>query len=688
MTASARRRFLRHFATQAAALATVRQAWAVPATRQRGTIDDVRHVVILMQENRSFDHYFGTLRGVRGFDDRFPWTQPDGRPVWQQSDGARTVTPYHMNSATTRALRAHGTPHRWPDAQDAWNDGRMDGWLRHKTERSLGHHARADLPLHFALADAFTLCDAYHCSMQAGTHPNRLFAWSGHNGERGEGGGPALVNTFEGSGPADQGYHWETYPERLERAGIRWMHYQDMADNFGDNPLESFRQYRAAGPGSALRQRALTTRTLDDLARDVRGDRLPQVSWIIAPEKRSEHPGPSSPPQGIDFTLQVLAALTANPAVWSRTVLFVNYDENDGFFDHVPPPAPPARAPDGRLLGASSVPLDGEHRLAGGGPSFGSPDDPARLHGRAYGLGPRVPMFVISPWSRGGWVNSEVFDHTSVLRFLERRFSVEAPGISAWRRAVCGDLTSAFDFRRPVTVSLPALARPPQVDAFIARHEQLPHPRPPAVPALPAQERGLRPSRALPYALQTTERRDGEGVAIEWHNTGRGAVVLQVRDGLDAQAVPRRYTVGPGHALRDTWPLRTAGAGAPGNGQPPVATDLDLQLHGPNGLYRAWRGAGVEVDSAHLPNGRLALELRGPAGRVVDLHDRYGLLPPRRLVLPAADGTARFRLTLDLRRHRQWYDLELTDALQPAWHRRLAGRVENGHDGVSDIGLA
>ena len=210
----------------------------------------------------------------------------------------------------------------------------------------------------------------------------------------------------------------------------------------------------------------------------------------------------------------------------------------------------------------------------------------------------------------------------------------------------------------------------------------------PAVPALPAQERGLRPSRALPYALQTIERRDGEGVAIEWHNTGRAAVVLQVRDGLDAQAVPRRYTVGPGHALRDTWPLRPAGAGAPGNGQPPVATDLDLQLHGPNGLYRAWRGAGVEVDSAHLPNGRLALELRGPAGRVVDLHDRYGLLPPRRLVLPAADGTARFRLTLDLRRHRQWYDLELTDALQPAWHRRLAGRVENGHDGVSDIGLA
>ncbi|MCC3261941.1 hypothetical protein LLE87_27590, partial [Paenibacillus polymyxa] len=132
-----------------------------------------------------------------------------------------------------------------------------------------------------------TRCDAYHCSIPAGTNPNRLFLGTGTNDPLGTAGGPALVNTFDRLGPAGEGYAWTTYPERLQDAGVDWRIYQDMADNYNDNPLAGFRQYRRQHEGSAgdapLRDRALATRTLDDLARDVAQGTLPAVSWIIAP---------------------------------------------------------------------------------------------------------------------------------------------------------------------------------------------------------------------------------------------------------------------------------------------------------------------------------------------------------------------------------------------------------------------
>lgn len=170
----------------------------------------------------------------------------------------------------------------------------------------------------------------------------------------------------------------------------------------------------------------MSTRDLDKLKEDVLADKLPQVSWIVATAEGSEHPGPSSPAQGADYTARVLDALTSNPEVWSKTVLLINFDENDGFFDHMPPPAvpayesydaDPARA---RLAGASTVDTVGEyhHNLNGSDPQY---------HHRPYGLGPRVPMYVVSPWSKGGWVNSQVSDHSSVIRFIEARFGVKEP---------------------------------------------------------------------------------------------------------------------------------------------------------------------------------------------------------------------------------------------------------------------
>ena len=426
-------------ATAAAALApAIARALAIDAHVRSGTIADVDHVVVLTQENRSFDHYFGATNGVRGFADRFPIPLADapgrrGMTVWTQTNTAGRpgapplIAPFPLNTAESFALmRVEGTPHNWSDAQTAWDEGRMSAWPASKTERAMGFYRRDDIPFQHALADAFTLCDAYHCSIQSGTNSNRLFLWSGTNDPSGRFGGPSISNSHDRlatDGGHPDSYRWPTYFERLQAAGVTWRIYQDMADNFTDNPAAGFKAFRdslagAPGADARLARRGLGTWTLRALREDVLAGNLPQVSYVVAPAADSEHPAPSSPAQGADFTARVIAALTADPAVWARTVLFVNYDENDGFFDHAPPPAPPS-VRGSTVLGGSTVDLTGEyHRIRT--PSE-APADRDALIGRPYGLGPRVPMFVVSPWSRGGYVDSQVFDHTSVIRFLERR---------------------------------------------------------------------------------------------------------------------------------------------------------------------------------------------------------------------------------------------------------------------------
>jgi phospholipase C len=389
MTPSGRRQFLSGTAKAAAAAVAgtfslfppwLRSALAVEPSSVTGTLQDVAHIVVLTQENRSFDHYFGTLRGVRGFADRFPVPVEGGRSVWQQprvlpSSPPGPLQPFHLNTERDFALmRAEGTPHSWPDAQQAWDQGRMGQWTSAKGEHAMGHYTRADLPFHCALADAFTVCDAYHASFQGGTNTNRLFLMTGTNDPLGLAGGPASYNDLDSlqSKPEFGHYSWTSYAERLQAAGIRWQVYQDMADNYDDNPLVGFKPFRdaaagVAGSATALRERALSTRSLSQLRADVQANALPQVSWIVATAAGSEHPERSSPAQGADYTAQVLAALTSNPEVWSRTVLILNYDENDGFFDHVPPPAAPsciawhADAAQARWAGASTVDTRGEY---------------------------------------------------------------------------------------------------------------------------------------------------------------------------------------------------------------------------------------------------------------------------------------------------------------------------------------
>jgi phospholipase C len=716
MTSSDRRDFLRQLGIAAGACAAgasltvfppvIRKALAVPANRRTRSIKDVEHVVILMQENRSFDHYFGSLRGVRGFADRFPIPRVDApgiskNTVWFQSNGAtgrgpRVLAPFRLNTQETfDYMRISGTPHTWPNAQHAWADGKLHEWPRHKQDHSMGYFGAEDIPFQFAMAEAFTLCDAYHCSLHGGTNPNRVFLWSGTNDPLQSGGGPVITNDYDNlEHDPSGGYSWITYPERLQKAGISWQVYENMADNFTDNPLAGFQQYRAAInglPGSlaALKERGLSTRDLDKLRDDVIEGKLPQVSWIVATAEGSEHPGPSSPAQGADYTARVLEALTADPKVWSKTVLFVNFDENDGFFDHVPPPAAPSYVSwdaDRRkaiLAGDSTVNTSGEYH------EFLAPnvDDEGReLQHKPYGLGPRVPMYVLSPWSKGGWVNSEVFDHTSVIRFLEQRFGVLEPNISPFRRAVCGDLSSAFDFSDPdasdFDEDLPDTTELAERARALTQHATPPTPD---MPALPVQEYGVRPSRALPYELHTHAEVDPEtgSVRLLFANSGQAGAVFHVYDRRHLERIPRRYAVEPRKKLSGQWETR-AEDGA-----------YDLWVLGPNGYHRhftgncyATRGAGLgqpEIEVGyHVLLGSVSVTLRnrgsGPCAFLLRANAYFRSGPW--LVDVAPHGEAQH--VWPLRHSAHWYDFSVIVRGLAGYSRRFAGRLETGRDSVSD----
>ncbi len=373
----------------------------------------IEHIVVFMQENRSYDHYFGAYRQGRGFSDPHAIGLPGGRDVFHQPDPSRPegyLLPFHLDTGRAAAANAGDVDHSWIRSHDVFNGAAYDGWIPAKGPRAMGYFTRSDLSYYYGLADAFTLCDSYHCSALSSTAPNRLYLMSGTIDPGGDNGGPE----FDDSVP-NPGFTWTTYPERLEKAGVSWRVYQT-PDNFNDNALAWFAQYQSAPVFSPLRTKGLAVTGLDAWIDDVRNDCLPNISWIISSAAFSEHPGSGSPARGCWLTDQLLQALSDNPKVWRKTAFILNYDENGGFFDHVVPPLPPAGTP-------------GEF-----------------VDGLPIGLGIRVPMMMLSPYSRGGNIVSDVFDHTSVLRLMEQRFGVEEPNIGAWRRQTCGDLTSCFDF--------------------------------------------------------------------------------------------------------------------------------------------------------------------------------------------------------------------------------------------------
>jgi phospholipase C len=658
---------------------SIARAADIPAYSAHGSVQDVEHIVVLMQENRSFDHYFGTLRGVRGFGDPHPVTLPSGKPVWHQSDGRNDVLPFRAKADDLGMKFLQGTDHGWPSGHGAWNQGRYDKWVVAKgTPTTMTHLAREDIPFHYALADAFTVCDAYHCSLMGPTDPNRYYMWTGYVGNDGTGGGPVVDND-------ELGYSWTTYPERLEQAGVTWKIYQDVGDgldaagswgwisdayrgNFGDNSLLYFDQYRSAAPGDPLYEKARTGTDarngdgfFDILRADVASGKLPQVSWIVAPEAFSEHPNwPVN--YGAWYIAQVLDALTSDPEVWSRTALLVTYDENDGYFDHVVPPYPPSSAAQGQSTANVSTELFDPSTAA---PQYaGYPAGP-------YGAGQRVPMIVVSPWSKGGWVCSETFDHTSVIRFIEKRFGVHEPNISPWRRALCGDLTAAFDFSHTQT----AVPHLPDTSGYVPaddkRHPDY-VPKPPNDPALPKQEPGLRPARPLPYDLAADAQVADARLDIGLASLGAVGAHFHVTSSTDASG-PWTYTVESGRRLSGSWAVSSA---------------YDVTVHGPNGFLRRFAGdarsAGPEVSARHNSRDgrvRLVLSNKGSTSVRLTVADGYRCEPPATYLLPPGGSVVH---TARPTRSNNWYDLSVTSDHDAAFLRRLAGHVETGLASTSD----
>jgi phospholipase C len=704
-----------------------------------GTIKDVKHIVVLMQENRSFDHYLGSLRGVRGFDDPRAVTLPSGNSVFQQPNGADTLLPFRPPQPFLGYQFVGDLPHNWSDAHGAWNGGNNDNWVAAKGSiETMSFVERGDIPFHYALADAFTVCDNYHCSIMGPTDPNRYYLWSGWVGQNGTqtdtlqqpfsgatpgtftlSVGPSTGNGVLPGGPVvnndEQGYDWLTYPERLEAAGVSWKFYQDVGlgltpaqfegftdnpfiGNFGDTSPLYFLQYQNAQPGSALFEKARTGTDLfnggafnggslfQQLQSDVMNNTLPEVSWVVAPQAYCEHP--TFPPNwGAWYISNVLDALTANPEVWASTVLIVNFDENDGFFDHLIAPTPPTSAANG----ASTV--DTVNEL------YPGVEGAANFAAGPYGLGARVPCFVVSPWSRGGWACSQVFDHTSVIQFIEKRFGVTETHITPWRRAISGDLTAALNFKvadprppeLPNTASFVSFvsggALTPVTPATIAAGAQPAPNIPIAVPAvqtMPMQEPGQRLARALPYRLQADASVDitAQTVSIAFENTGTVGAFFHVRSAQGAENSgkgngPWGYTVDPTRrVLSDQW-------------SPTAGTGYDLSVYGPNGFFRRAAG-GLTRTSANLAvqalvelaGGALVLIIQNLAtwpttvsiaNQYTNRVEHFPLAPHGRVSVPVLIETS-FR----------WYDLLITDSTDASFVRHYAGHVENGFDSVSD----
>jgi phospholipase C len=621
---------------------------------------------------------------VRGFGDPRAVKLPSGKSVWHQPDTNNSdgfELPFHPGAPNLGLQFLEDLAHDWTTGHDAWNGGSYDQWIPNKGKTTMAHLVRSDIPYHYALADAFTVCDAYFCSFLGPTDPNRYHMWTGWVGNDGGGGGPVIDN-------AEAGYDWSTYPELLEKAEISWKVYQDIGvgldaagfwgwtcdqpyiGNYGDNSLLYFHQYQNAPDSSPLAQKARTgtniakSGTLFDIFRqDVLSNQLPQVSWVVAPESYTEHPNwPAN--YGAWYVSQILDALTANPEIWSKTVFFLMYDENDGFFDHVVPPTPPRS----RAEGISTV---GTTNELYGGDANNAPGP--------YGLGVRVPMIVISPWSKGGWVNSEVSDHTSLIRFLERRFGVVEPNITPWRRAVAGDLMSAFNFDSPndAIVALPSTVAyaPPDSE----RHPDY-VPTPPVIQAPPEQEPGTRPARALPYELHV----EGEvnaaqgGVELTFRNTGKAGAAFQVRFG-DGVTAPRTYTVGAGHETSDSFGV--------------AAASYDLAVYGPNGFLRTFAG-GLAAGSANLRvnaaydkhSGGVVVEIHneGSSAEKVSTFDAYTDKTQTHVVQPHESAT----FVYTLHKSFGWYDVTVSVDSDASFRRQVAGHVETGRPSVTDPAIA
>jgi phospholipase C len=824
--------------------ASVQRALAIDPVAG-STYLDAEHVVILMQENRSFDHCYGSLNGVRGFKDPRVITLPDGDPVWFQKNAeGEAYAPFRLNIKETKSTWTGSLPHSWTNQVDARNNGKFDKWLIAKPSGhkefaraplTMGYYNREDIPFYYALTDAFTVCDQNFCSSLTGTTPNRLYLWTGTI--RHEPNADAYANVRNENVGYESEVDWTTFPERLENENISWKIYQNEISlatgfnseedrwlaNFTDNPIEWFRQYnvrfsdahrrymteiqdmlpsqiseleaKLTKPGQddktiaatkkeltdkkkllqeaklvrekytdkdfeqltdkqkSIHHRAFTTNKADaeyrnispyhykdgdhertmnlpkgdvlhQFRKDVSSGELPAVSWLIGPENFSDHPG--APWYGAWYVSEVLDILTQQPEVWKKTIFILCYDENDGYFDHVPPFVPPDPYTKGTGIVSKNIDAKVEYvKLE----QDMKRKERKECRDSPIGLGYRVPLVIASPWSRGGQVCSQVFDHTSILRFLEKFLShktgkkIVESNITGWRRAVCGDLTSIFKEYKNEKVPLPPAVIKNTFYESVHKAQFLKDPAGYRLltrteidnaknnlkqsPIL-VQERGSRPACPLPYELYAdgnfrSDQKDFQ-ITMAAANTFFGAAAAgspfviyaaAAHKTIDQKSYEKmrtwNYAVEAGDRLSDSWQLQDFESLA-----------YHLRLHGPNGFYRRFEGDAsdpmIEVKCAYTTDagkkkatGGLLIKISnlGPEQYTIVLVDHtYNNINKTISIGRSGTSTAIQTVIVPTAKSFGWYDVILQERSKPRFIKQFAGHVETGKFSSTDPAMA
>ncbi|SHJ69650.1 phospholipase C [Arenibacter nanhaiticus] len=802
------------------------------------TFHDAEHIVFLMQENRSFDHCFGSLQGVRGFNDPRAISLPNKIPVWLQSNKTGdTYVPFRLHIKDTKATWMGDLPHSWENQVDARNHGKYDQWLEAKRPwnkeyahipLTMGYYTREDIPFYYSLADSFTVFDQHFCSSLTGTTSNRLFFWSGKL--RDSPSSPPLVRNSEVS--YNKEVHWKTFPERLEEHGIPWKVYQNeislktelsgedesLLANFTDNNLEWFSQFNvryseghrkyleqrkkvlpeeilaleqqlSQEPNDSdsetkkvlvkkrrellktketlqrwsmenfdklsdyeknLHQRAFTTNSKDpnyhqtetisytengeersvkipkgdilhQFREDVNKDQLPTVSWLVAPQKFSDHP--SAPWYGAWYVSEVLDILTKNPEIWKKTIFILTYDENDGYFDHVPPfvaPRPDQKSAVSKGIDTAEEYVALEEELDKKGLS------PKNARESPVGLGYRVPMVIASPWSKGGWVNSEVCDISSTLMFMEEFLSkktgkhIKETNISDWRRTVCGNLTSSFRTFDGEGTKLPEFIERNEImkTVYNASFKDLPSNfkaltadeiqeavQNPRTRFMPRQEPGIRDSSPLSYELYVDGRLTGDRKYVEisftaadkfFGNAALGApfnvyapgnYLQKNKEGeMQFEAVQTwSQAVRAGDSISSQWPLEHF-----------EDKRYHLRVYGPNGFYRELKGDQQDPEIAielqyqrnrgfiKKPNGNIEIQVTNSESnrslRLKMIGNAYNT-PGQDVTIVAGETKS---IIVETKNSYGWYDFTLQVEGDKEFERRYAGRVETGRPSKSD----
>jgi phospholipase C len=509
-------------------------------------------------------------------------------------------------------------------------------------------------------------------------------------------------------------------PEAFEKLTPREkeMHQRAFTTNIADPDYHNTEVLEYEEDGDKRATKIPKGDIFHEFRKDVNSGKLPTVSYLVAPKNFSDHP--SAPWYGAWYVSEALEILTKNPEVWKKTIFILNYDENDGYFDHVPPFVPPK--PNDPTAGKVSKGIDARTEFVFKEQEENYPGmDAEDVRESPVGLGYRVPLIVASPWSRGGWVNSQVCDISSTIMFMEKFLShktgkkIEEENISSWRRSISGDLTSVFRPYNGEKIELPNfLTMEGHVKKILnASYKDIPdnfkiltdneisqvnnsHLK---SPLLPKQEPGTKPSNALAYELYVDGDLDRSRKAIvlnleaskkKFGNKALGAPFLvyapgsyrNPKTGAFESAMNWSFAVKAGDILDYQWPLEAF-----------EGEMYHLQVFGPNGFFREYKGnkndpklslvSSYTAEGGDNITGQYKIDVENNSNKMFSImvtDNAYQHGKKRIDLKPGEKKPVRVPTV----KSQGWYDFTLVAEGNEAFSRRYCGRIELGKDSISD----